>query len=92
MGGRSEWKLGVGGQGAVVAVVQGAALEVRAKKDDFASIVGRNTSCELVVHIVPKRSWKWEPGITGTLISDNGLVDWHSLEDNISFQSTHSLG
>ncbi|KAK3865525.1 hypothetical protein Pcinc_028882 [Petrolisthes cinctipes] len=44
VGGRCEWKLGVGGQGAVVALVQGAALEVRAKKDDFASIVGRNTT------------------------------------------------
>ncbi|KAG7161624.1 Neuroblastoma-amplified sequence-like 1 [Homarus americanus] len=54
VGGRSGWQLGVGAQGAVVAIVQAATLEIRAKKDDFASVVGRNIN----LYIDPFPSWR----------------------------------
>ncbi|XP_063884338.1 NBAS subunit of NRZ tethering complex-like isoform X2 [Scylla paramamosain] len=54
VGGRCGWQLGVGAQGAVVAVVQGATLEIRAKKDEFASVVGKNTN----LYLDPFPSWR----------------------------------
>ncbi|XP_071535636.1 NBAS subunit of NRZ tethering complex-like [Panulirus ornatus] len=54
IGGHSGWQLGVGAQGAVVAIVQAATLEIRAKKDDFASVVGRNTN----LYVDPFPSWR----------------------------------
>lgn len=54
VGGGTDWKLGVGAQGAVVAVVQPALLEIRSKKDDFASIVGKNTN----LYLDPYPSWR----------------------------------
>ncbi|CAL4164619.1 unnamed protein product [Meganyctiphanes norvegica] len=54
VGGGADWKLGVGAQGAVVAVVQPASLEIRSKKDDFASIVGKNTN----LYLDPYPSWR----------------------------------
>lgn len=45
----SEWQLGVGAQGAVIAILQDASLEVRAKKDEYASVVGKNLNCKYVI-------------------------------------------
>ena len=39
---RSEWQLSVGAEGAVIAVVQNNSLEIRAKKDEYSSVVGKN--------------------------------------------------
>lgn len=54
VGSGSGWQLGVGAQGAVVAIVQAACLEIRAKKDDFASVVGKNTN----LYADPFPSWR----------------------------------
>ncbi|XP_064078813.1 NBAS subunit of NRZ tethering complex-like [Macrobrachium nipponense] len=54
VGGGSGWQLGVGAQGAVVVIVQASSLEIRAKKDDFASVVGKNVN----LYADPFPSWR----------------------------------
>lgn len=54
VGGGSGWQLGVGAQGAVVVIVQASTLEIRAKKDDFASVVGKNVN----LYADPFPSWR----------------------------------
>ncbi|KAK4329181.1 hypothetical protein Pmani_000411 [Petrolisthes manimaculis] len=84
VGGRCEWKLGVGGQGAVVALVQGAALEVRAKKDDFASVVGRNST--LYPDPLPwwrLVSWSGDCSMVGVAHSSGAVEIFNTLANSL---------
>ena len=48
----ADWHLGVGGKGAVIAILQDTSLEIRVKKDEYLSVVGKNLNCESIVIII----------------------------------------
>ncbi|XP_069188396.1 NBAS subunit of NRZ tethering complex-like isoform X2 [Procambarus clarkii] len=84
VGGRSGWQLGVGAQGAVVAILQAATLEIRAKKDDFASVVGKNSN--LFVDPFPswrRIAWSADCSMVGVSYSSGAVEIFNTLGTSI---------
>ncbi|XP_076063779.1 NBAS subunit of NRZ tethering complex-like [Oratosquilla oratoria] len=85
LGSSSDWQLSVGAQGAVIALVQGSVLEIRAKKDDFATVVGKNVN--LVADPFPawrRVAWSSDCSMVGVAYS-SGTVEIFNTVGNSLF-------
>ncbi|KAK7075433.1 hypothetical protein SK128_009663, partial [Halocaridina rubra] len=84
VGGGSGWQLGVGAQGAVVVIVQASTLEIRAKKDDFASVVGKNTNLYLDPYPAWRRvAWSADCSMVGVAYSSGAVEIFSTVGTSI---------